>query len=271
MSNIKIGDHVGVDDASKYKDLRGLRGVVARIRSLYGRVEYEVRFKKKAEPVIIERWIPESDIVSVEDKPIRRCGARVRVIGNGHPVRHNAPIGSTGKIIHYGPCESLVVEFDEPIHEGSRTTKTQFVSPQDLELIKEEIDELANTNWKVMVTPDGDDTIAILYQNEKMERYARVRRFHEDTYDKSVAAIEAVKKLFGKQEKPEPEKPKGFTGKAVYKIRSRGNDFTFGKIYTFTDGQTFDDKGDLRPFNAIFGVIDESEQWICKNFIKVVE
>lgn len=198
-------------------------------------------------------------------------GDRVRVIGNGHPVRHNAPIGSTGKIIHSGPCESLIVEFDEPIREGSRTMKTQFVSPQDLEFIKEEIDELANTNWKVVVTPDGDDTIAVLYQNEKMERYARVRRFHEDTYDKSVAAIEAVKKLFGKQEKPEPEKPKGFTGKAVYKIRSRGNDFTFGKIYTFTDGQTFDDKGDRRPFNAIFGVIDESEQWICKNFIKVVE
>ncbi len=265
MININIGDRVGVGDASKYKNLRGQWGVVWRIRTLYGQNEYEVMFRDE-NGVGRTRWIPESDLVLVP-----RYGERVRVTGNGHPVRHNAPIGSTGKITHYGPCGSLVVEFDELIHEESRTTKTQFVSPEDLELVKETTDESENTGWKVVITPDGDDTIAVLYNNEKMERYAKVRRFHEDTYDRSVAAIEAVKKLFGKQEKPEPEKPEGFTGKAVYKIRSRGNDFTFGKIYTFADGQTFDDKGDLRPFNAMFGVTDESEQWICKNFIKVVE
>lgn len=271
MSNIKIGDHVGVGDAYKYEDLRGLRGVVARIRSLYGRVEYEVRFKKEGEPVIIERWIPESDLVSVENHPLRRYGARVKVIGNGHPVWHHAPIGSTGEITNYGPCESLVVKFDEPIRDGSQMKENQFVSPQDLEFVKETTDESANTGWKVVITPDGDDTIAVLYNNEKMERYAKVRRFHEDTYDKSVAAIEAVKKLFGKQEKPEPEKPKGFTGKAVFKGDGCSLDgFTIGRIYTFSDGLTLDDKKNLCPLLRMTDP-NLAEQWIDDLFIKVVE
>lgn len=265
MSNIKTGDRVGVGDASKYENLRGQWGVVWSIRTLYGQNEYEVMFRDK-NGVGHARWIPESDLVLVP-----RHGERVRVTGNGHPVRHNAPIGSTGKITHYGPCGSLVVEFDELIREESRTTKTQFVSSEDLELVKETTDESANTDWKVVITPDGDDTIAVLYQNEKMERYARVRRFHEDTYDKSVAAIEAVKKLFGKQEKPEPEKPKGFTGKAVYKGDGCHLDgFTIGRIYTFSDGLTLDDKQNLCPVVRMTDP-DSSARWIDDLFIKVVE
>ena len=265
MSNINIGDRVGVGDASKYENLRGQWGVVWRIRALSGQNEYEVMFRDK-NGVGHARWIPESDLVLVP------ChGERVRVNVNGHPVRHNAPIGSTGKILHSGPCESLVVEFDESIREGSRTTKTQFVSPADLEFVKATTDESAKTGWKVVITPDGDDTIAVLYNNEKMDRYAKVRRFHEDTYDKSVAAIEAVKKLFGKQEKPEPEQLKGFTGKAVFKGDGCSLDgFTIGRIYTFSDGLTLDDKQLLCPLLRMTD-LDLAAQWIDDLFIKVVE
>ena len=264
MSNINIGDRVGVGDASKYENLRGQQGVVWRVRTLYGQNEYDVMFRDE-NGVGRTRWIPESDLVLVP-----RYGERVRVIGNGHPVWHHAPIGSTGEITHYGPCGSLVVKFDEPIRDGSQIKETQFVSPQDLALVKE-TDESANTGWKVVITPDGDDTIAVLYQNEKMERYANVRRFHEDTYDKSVAAIEAVKKLFGKQEKPEPEKPEGFTGKAVYKGDGCHLDgFTIGRIYTFSDGLTLDDKQNLCPLVRMTDP-DLAAQWIDDLFIKVVE
>ena len=83
-------------------------------------------------------WIPESDLVSVENNPLRRYGARVRVIGNGHHITHHAPIGSVGKIVYHGPLDTLVVEFDKPIWTGFQMEYTQFISPGDLEFVKEE-------------------------------------------------------------------------------------------------------------------------------------
>ena len=105
---------------------------------------------------------------------------------------------------------------------------------------------------------------------------ATVRRYHKDKYDTFIAADEAVKKLFGKQDKPiehtEPEKPKGYTGKAMCFTDLNFQPFTKGKIYDFVDGNVVDDDGVKRPspLNDEWSA-EEKERWLNQFFIKVVE
>lgn len=59
--------------------------------------------------------------------------------------------------------------------------------------------EIKSPNWRIEITPDGDETTAELYgKNGKLRRSATVKRYREDKYDVCTAAHEAVKKLFDK-------------------------------------------------------------------------
>ena len=101
---------------------------------------------------------------------------------------------------------------------------------------------------------------------------ASVRRYHKDSYDVFTAADEAVKKLFGKQDKLEPENSKGYTGKAMYISDSEYDHFIKGRIYDFVDGNVVDDDGVKRPspLNDEWSA-EEKERWLNQFFIKVVE
>ena len=195
-----------------------------------------------------------------------KVGDRVRVIGcKGNP--HFAGIGAVGTVRKICSENSVAVEFDEGPHYFHTCANTiesgrgQFISPCDLERVTR-LD-----SWKIVITADGDETTARLYENGRATKSATVQRYHADTYDRFVAADEAVKKLFGKQDKPETEKPKGFTGKAVCNDVFFG--FTRGKIYEFRDGHAKDDNGMLRPDPSIKD--HQIDGWIDKHFVRVVE
>lgn len=195
-----------------------------------------------------------------------KVGDRVRVIGcAGNP--HFAEIGAVGTVRKICSENRVAVEFDKrscSFHTCADSIKSgrgQYINPCDLERVTR-LD-----SWKIVIIADGDKTTARLYENDRATKSATVRRYHEDTYDRFIAADEAVKKLFGKQDKPEPEKPKGFTGKAVCNDVFYG--FTRGKIYEFRDGHAKDDNGMCRPDPSIKD--HQIDGWIDKHFVRVVE
>lgn len=197
-----------------------------------------------------------------------KVGDRVRVIGcKGNA--HFAEIGAVGTVRKICSENSVAVEFDKwscSFHTCADSIKSgrgQYINPCDLERVTR-LD-----SWKIVIIADGDKTTARLYENGRATKSATVQRYHADTYDRFVAADEAVKKLFGKQDKdkPEPEKPKGFTGKAVCNDSFFG--FTRGKIYEFCDGHAKDDNGMSRPDPSIKD--HQIDGWIDKHFVRVVE
>lgn len=197
-----------------------------------------------------------------------KVGDRIRVIGCAG-YHHFAEIGAVGTVRKICSDNIVAVEFDKRsclFHTCGDSIKSghgQYISPCDLERVTR-LD-----SWKIVITADGDKTAATLYENGRATISATVQRYHADTYDRFAAADEAVKKLFGRKDeyKPEPEKPKGFTVKAVNKDEFFG--FTCGKIYEFHNGRAKDDNGMLRPDPSIKD--HQIGGWIDKHFVRVVE
>lgn len=194
-----------------------------------------------------------------------KVGDRVRVIGCAGN-QHFAEIGAVGTVREIRSENSVAVEFDKrsclfhTCADSIKSGRGQYISPCDLERVTR-LD-----SWKIVIIADGDETTARLYENGRATKTATVQRYHADTYDRFVAADEAVRKLFGKQDKPEPEKPKGFTGKAVCNDKLFG--FTRGKIYEFCDGHTLDNNGMSRPDASIKD--HQIDGWIDEYFVRVV-
>lgn len=139
---------------------------------------------------------------------------------------HNAKKGMVG-VVKCKKVDGLgiryAVEFDKSnlwFHSCGGITKDcrgQWMEPDCIELCGsgKKIDD-----WKIVILPDVDDTTnARLYENGKLSKSVLVKKCYKDAYDKSVAAEEVIKKLFDKQESPEPEKPVFKVGDTVEVIK----------------------------------------------------
>lgn len=73
--------------------------------------------------------------------------------------------------------------------------------------------------------------------------------------------------LEGHPAQKEPEPPKYFNGKAVC-IKSFSRWFTVGKVYTFKDGRSLDDNGDVFPFSHPAADIESMNGIMCSQFIE---
>ena len=103
------------------------------------------------------------------------------------------------------------------------------------------IEGLAGEN-KIVITTDGTETLARLYDGNKVIKTATAKCAPDDTFNFETGAKIAFDRLFEKHEK---EEPKYFNGKAVCVHGRLG--FTAGKIYEFVNGQCLDDQKTLRP------------------------
>lgn len=54
---------------------------------------------------------------------------------------------------------------------------------------------LANEPWKVVITPNGDETTATLYRGKTVEKKATVKRYSKDTYSIATACKAVIEKL----------------------------------------------------------------------------
>ena len=287
MSNIKVGDRVVVTHENNEHCVKmGMTGTVKYIASSIGKVAVE--FDKPfvhgyscngTTAPYRGQWMYVCDLKVLGDKKKAEAESKFHIGDRVVYARKNelvgvwAQIGSVGTVKGKHPIlrNLLAIEFDSPVVKGhpccgmTNPHRGQWVSSDTLDLFSKA------PNWKIVIIPDGDKTIATLYNGKKAERSATVQRYHKDKYDTFTAADEAVKKLFGKQEKPEPEKPKRFTGRAVCKAPITG--LTVGKIYSFKDGFCVDDKGVKRPdFNLPHADLDKAfETWMENHFVKIKE
>ena len=119
--------------------------------------------------------------------------------------------------------------------------------------------------FTLVITSKGDHTDAKLIHGKHTDKWVWVDRYKEDEYSE-VAAIHAViDKMFpaGAPVLAE-EKPKRFTGKAVFNGSDRY--FTQGNVYTFEDGSTMDDDSDER---GVLLTYDDWKYWFEENFIVI--
>lgn len=95
---------------------------------------------------------------------------------------------------------------------------------------------------KIVITSDGEKTLARLYDGKKVVKTTTAKCSPDDKFDFETGATIAFDRLFDKYEK---EESKYFNGKVVCVDEYIG--FTVGKIYEFVDGQCLDDQKTLRP------------------------
>ena len=104
------------------------------------------------------------------------------------------------------------------------------------------IEGLACEN-KIVITTDGTETLARLYDGNKVIKTATAKCSPDDTFNFETGATIAFDRLFEKHEK---EEPKHFNGRVVC-VSEQYAGFTYGKIYEFVDGRCLDDQKVLRP------------------------
>lgn len=167
-----------------------------------------------------------------------KIGDRVRYLGCSLHVRR----GETGVVKGFMPhSNNIAIELDHEVSFHNCGGLTRFrcgwwANPGSIELIKP-----AEHEFKLIIVSKGDVTTAKLLHGKTIEKEATVTRYHEDEYSEKAAVEAVVKKLFGEEEKKE-EKPKYYTGRAVW-VGENTRWHTKGKIYVFENGRHIYDDG----------------------------
>ena len=130
--------------------------------------------------------------------------------------------------------------------------------------------ELATFN-KIVITTDGKETLARLYDGNTVVKSAVAKCCPDDSFDFKTGATIAFGRLMG-QEKVE-EKAAYYNGKVVCVSKTEGFAYTVGKIYEFKEGKVKIDNEFIIPENARIKTLDEwndNPSLYCK-FIELVE
>lgn len=104
-------------------------------------------------------------------------------------------------------------------------------------------EEKANDK-KIVITTDGTETIARLYEGKKVVKTATAKCSPDDTFDFETGARLAYDRLMG-------DEPQYYNGKVVCVKAGGCYAYTVGKIYEFKDGRIVNDRGLKSPLKAI--------------------
>lgn len=164
-----------------------------------------------------------------------------------------------------------VVEFDNDFNDGhscnglTNPKRGHYIDPELLKKIE------PSPSFTLVITSKGDHTDAKLIHGKHTDKWVWVDRYKEDEYSE-VAAIHAViDKMFpAGAPVPVEEKPKRFTGKAVFKAEV-SDGFTKGCIYEFRSGKTTDNFEDHRPRGYEKFSCCEWRDWFNARFIAIVD
>lgn len=125
---------------------------------------------------------------------------------------------------------------------------------------------------KILITSDGTETLARLYDGKKVIKTATANRLPEDVFDFATGAKLAFARLIG-EDKPEPEKkpepkPLYYNGKVVC-VKGYADYWTVGKVYEFVDGAVVCDKG--QTLGGGVRCFDDISKQYSAQFIPFVE
>lgn len=158
----------------------------------------------------------------------------------------------------------LCVEFDKNIggHDGNGYGGVKGKSGHCWWFMKQcfesTFDLIPKSTQKLIVTVNGAETLARLYEGNKVIKSATAKCSPDDTFDFEKGAKLAIDRLFGKNEKKAPQY---YNGKVV--CVSRKSEFfayTEGKIYKFNDGRVQIDNGKIFPSEG-FKPITNLYEW----------
>lgn len=197
-----------------------------------------------------------------------KIGDRVKFVGTLPQLKRK--VGTVVSVINHIHNGCLGVVFDEyfPFCHSlgvlCSTGHGWWCKEAELELISEH-------RFNVIITSVGDTTTAKLLHGKKVEKEVSVKRYHKDDYSEEEAVKAVCAKLFG-EDKPEKEpEPVGINCKAVCIDDDDDSFLTRGKIYEFSDGKCVDDDGDFYPIYVGYKIINYSDKFFAKNFVKLVD
>ena len=124
---------------------------------------------------------------------------------------------------------------------------------------------------KIVITHDGKTTTAKMYRGMKLLETTTAECHPDDRFDFVAGARVAFDRLVG-EKKDEPAKPTYYNGKVVCVDPGYLPDyFTKGKIYTFVDGQSKDDKGNRMIGAPVINFDNLVHRFISVKWLEVVE
>lgn len=159
----------------------------------------------------------------------------------------------------------IPVEFDDKFEGGhgcaglTNPDRGHYIDPNVLKKIE------PFHAFTLVITSKGDHTKAKLLHGKEIVQTAEVNRYKDDEYSQPAAIHAVIDKMFpAVAPVPAEEKPKRFTGKAVFNGADRY--FTQGNVYTFEDGSTMDDDSDER---GVLLTYDDWKYWFEENFVVI--
>ena len=157
-------------------------------------------------------------------------------------------------------CSNGIVDVRVLKHADNQCIGCIFpVSEEHFELVE------AYQDWKVLIVPRGNKTVAKLYKNNAIVKTVECNKHPDDEYSMDEAIKVVTERL------REPEKPQYYNGKVVC-ISNDGNsrNYTVGKIYQFENGQFRTDTDIKFPLDPITSFA-EFQGRSCSKWLEVVE
>ena len=181
-----------------------------------------------------------------------KVGDKVRIVSEWGEGCHQSPDGKMDKWL--GKVMTIIsVDCNRECYKMKEDESEQY--GYGWYWYENSIEGLACEN-KIVITTDGTETLARLYDGNKIIKTATAKCSPADKFSFETGAKIAFERLIDYAEK----EPKYFNGKAVCVCGELG--FTVGKIYEFVNGQCLDDQKTLRPtyirckdlswFNGVF-------------------
>lgn len=156
-------------------------------------------------------------------------------------------IGDKATVIYIDYDNSFIAEFDREIdgHSGDGRGKDKHCCWIFLYRKFVIIDE-NHTEHKIVITADGNVTLARLYYDKTVIKSATAKCSPDDKFDFATGAKIAFARLIGEEKAEQEKKPQYYNGKVVC-VRTGHSWWTVGKVYNVVDGVITADDGDQYP------------------------
>lgn len=189
-----------------------------------------------------------------------KIGDRVRVKKDLDGINLKGKIGT---IITRGMYYDYGIEFDDPIA-GDKSHNCNGRG-KDGHCRWGDEDELEPVDKKIVITTNGNTTLARLYEGKKVVKTAEAKCAPEDEFDFLIGAELAFERLT-------ESKPKYYNGKVVCVKAGRKCPYTVGKIYEFIDGRVRIDDECIVPYKDRIKSLEDWDigEWGAE-FIKLKE
>ena len=161
-----------------------------------------------------------------------------------------------------------VTECNETSRYYSISGSNRFCEKTELQIIEEVLEPFCDV--RILITTNGKETLARLYEDGEVKKSAKAECSPDDTFDFSVGAKLAFERLT----KTTRAEPKYYNGKVVcVETKNENYAYTVGKLYEFKNGRVKIGNGREVPCTTRVTSLDEwnDSDWAMAKFIEIKE